>query len=260
MPDAFYEPDGELLAATELTRGPWDPGAQHAGPPAALLGRAIERLPGGEGMQVGRLTFEILRSVPIAPVRLSAEVLRPGRRVQMVAAELSVNGEVLMRARGWRLRTAALEIPPEVVSTPPPPPFPAGEEGFDFFPTGHDLGYHSAMELRFASGGFLELGPAVAWLRMRFPLVGGEEPTPLQRTLIAADVGNGISAALDFRRFVFVNVDLTVHLERMPAGEWVCVDAVTLPQPSGIGSAESVLHDQGGRIGRGLQTLLISPR
>ena len=260
MPESFYEPDGERLVATELTRGPWDPGAQHAGPPAALLGRAIEQLPGGEGFQVGRITFEILRSVPIAPVTVSAEVLRPGRRVQMVAAELSVDGEVLMRARGWRLATSALEIPPEVVSTPPPPPFPEAEGGFEFFPTGHELGYHSAMDLRFESGGFMELGPAIAWLRMRDPLVAGEQPSPLQRTLIAADVGNGISAALDFRRFVFVNVDLTVHLERMPVGEWVCVDAQTLPQPSGIGTAESVLSDSEGRIGRALQTLLISER
>lgn len=260
MPDAFYEPDGELFHATELVRGPWDPGAQHAGPPAALLGRALERLPGGEGMQIGRVTFEILRSVPIAPVRISAEVLRPGRKVQMLAAELSVEGEVLMRVRGWRLRSAAIEIPPGVTTTPPPPPFPEDAKGFDFFPTGHELGYHSAMELRFASGGFMELGPATAWLRMRHPLVAGEQPSPLQRTLIAADVGNGISAALDFRRFVFVNVDLSVHLERMPAGEWVCVDALTLPQPSGIGTAESVLADRDGRIGRALQTLLIAER
>jgi hypothetical protein len=116
------------------------------------------------------------------------------------------------------------------------------------------------MELRFQSGGFMELGPATAWLRMRDPLVSGEQPSPLQRTLIAADVGNGISAALDFRRFVFVNVDLTVHLERMPVGEWVCVDATTFPRPSGIGIAESVLSDHQGRIGRALQTLLISER
>ena len=68
---------------------------------------------------------------------------------------------------------------------------------------------------------------------MRQPLVAGEEPTPLQRVLVAADVGNGVSASLDYRRYLFINVDLTVHLERMPEGEWVCVDAVTLPQPNG---------------------------
>ena len=261
MFDAFYERDGDLFRATELSRGPWDPGAQHAGPPSALLGYAIERLPDAAEFQVGRVTFEILRSVPIAPLRVEATVARPGRRVQMFEAALSdAEGEVLMRARGWRLRTAKLDLPGEALlaSQPPPPP----EEGTasDFFPTEQEHGYHSAMEVRFVAGGFLEPGPATAWLRMRQPLVAGEDPTPLQRTLVAADVGNGISAALDFRRYLFINVDLTVHLERMPKGEWVGVDAMTLPRHSGVGTAESTLFDGNGRIGRALQTLLISER
>jgi Acyl-CoA thioesterase C-terminal domain/Acyl-CoA thioesterase N-terminal domain len=259
--DAFYERDGDVFRATELTRGPWDPDAQHAGPPAALLGWAIEQLPESDEFQVGRVTFEILRSVPIAPVRVEVQVVRPGRRVQMFEAELSdAAGEVLMRVRGWRIRIAKLDLPGEalVASQPPPPP----EDGTDadFFPTEQEHGYHSAMEIRFVAGGFLEPGPATAWLRMRRPLVAGEEPTPLQRTLVAADVGNGISAALDFRRFLFINVDLTVHLERMPKGEWIGVDAATLPRPKGVGTAESTLFDGNGRIGRALQTLLISER
>jgi hypothetical protein len=258
---AFYEREGDLFAATELTRGPWDRGAQHAGPPAALLGYAIERLPEAEGFQIGRITFEILRSVPISPVGVEARVARPGKRVQMFEAELSdPGGEVLMRARSWGLRTAAIEIPAEALVTSEPPPPPEQGTAANFFPTGEEHGYHSAMEVRFVSGDFIEPGPATVWLRMRQPLVAGEEPTPLQRTLVVADVGNGVSASLDFRRFLFINVDLTVQLERMPAGEWICVHAVTLPQPSGVGTAESVLSDQDGRIGRGLQTLLVSER
>jgi hypothetical protein len=97
-------------------------------------------------------------------------------------------------------------------------------------------------------------------MRMRQPLVAGEEPSPLQRALVAADVGNGISSVLDWREYVFINVDLSVHFERMPAGEWVCVDAVSRPQASGIGTAESVLSDQRGRIGRAAQSLLIAQR
>jgi Acyl-CoA thioesterase C-terminal domain/Acyl-CoA thioesterase N-terminal domain len=259
--DAFYERDGDLFRATELTRGPWDPGAQHAGPPAALLGYALEGLPESEEFQIGRVTFEILRSVPIAPVRVQARVARPGRRVQLLEAELTdAEGEVLMRARAWRIRTAEVELPREaiVAGDSPPPPEQAAEA--KFFPTGQEHGYHTAMEVRFVSGEFLEPGPAVVWLRMRQPLVAGEVPTPLQRTLVVADVGNGVSAALDFRRFLFINVDLTVQLERMPKGEWICADAVTLPQGNGVGTAESVLFDGQGRIGRGLQTLLISER
>jgi hypothetical protein len=116
------------------------------------------------------------------------------------------------------------------------------------------------MEFRAVAGAFLETGPATFWLRMRQPLVAGEEPTPRQRAHVAADVGHGISAVLDYHPFVFINVDLTVHFERMPVGEWVCVDAVTRPEPNGIGTAESVLSDAHGRIGRAAQSLLIEPR
>jgi hypothetical protein len=259
--DAFYERDGDLFRATELTRGPWDPGAQHAGPPAALLAHAMEALPESPGFQVGRVTFEILRSVPLAPVRVQARVARPGRRVQMLEAELGdADGEVLMRARAWLIRIGEVEVPPDaVVATEPPPPPEEARKG-NFFPTGQEHGYHSAMEVRFVSGDFVEPGPATVWLRMRQPLVAGEDPSPLQRALVVADVGNGVSASLDFRRFLFINVDLTAQLERMPEGEWIGIDAVTLPQPSGVGSSDSVLFDRRGRIGRALQTLLISER
>lgn len=260
MPEAFYERDGDRYLATELTRGPWDPGAQHAGPPAALLGREIERLDEAGEFQVGRITFEILGSVPIGPVEVSARVVRPGRRVELVEAELGDGERALIRARAWRLRTAPVEIPPEAMAPAEPPPGPEQGGEAEFFPTGQELGYHSAMECRFLTGGFVETGPSQVWLRMRQPLVAGEEPSPLQRTLVAADVGNGVSAVLDYHRYLFINVDLTVHLERPPEGEWVCVDAVTLPQPHGVGTAESVLSDRRGRCGRALQTLLIAQR
>jgi hypothetical protein len=261
MPEAFYERAGDVFRATELTRGPWDPGAQHAGPPAALLGRELELLPDAAEFQVGRVTCEILRSIPIGPVRVAARIVRPGRRVQLLEAELRDEaGEPLMRAAAWRLRTAPVEIPPEALAAGEPPPGPERGSEAEFFPTGQELGYHSAMEVRFVEGGFVEPGPALVWLRMRQPLVAGEDPSPLQRVLVTADVGNGVSASLDYRRYLFVNVDLTVHLERMPAGEWVCVDAVTLPQPNGVGTAESVLSDRRGRFGRALQTLLIAAR
>jgi Thioesterase-like superfamily len=259
--DAFYEriDDGRYVA-TELTRGPWDPGAQHAGPPSALLGRELEALDGAADFQVGRVVFEILRPVPIGSVLIESRVLRPGKKVRLVEASLSSDGAELMRAAAWQLRTTELELPAEVVAEDPAPQGPAEGWTPEFFPTGQDVGYHTAMEWKAVAGAFLEPGPATVWMRMRQPLVAGEAPTPLQRALVAADVGNGISAVLDWRSHVFVNVDLTVHFERMPEGEWVCVDAVTRPQPTGIGTAESVLSDTRGRIGRAAQSLLIAQR
>ncbi len=261
MNEAFYTPNGAgSFVASELTRGPWDPGAQHAGPPSALLGREIEELVGSDEFQVGRVVLEILRPVPIGEVRIESRVLRPGKRVQLVEASLSGESGELMRATAWLLRVSEVEMPAEAVAEDAAPQGP--EEGWtpEFFATGQSVGYHTAMDWKAVAGAFLEPGPATVWMRMRHPLVAGEEPTPLQRALIAADVGNGISAVLDWRQYVFINVDLTVHFERMPEGDWVCVDAVTRPQPSGIGTAESVLSDTRGRIGRAAQSLLIAQR
>jgi hypothetical protein len=261
--DAFFQRDGagDGYLATELTRGPWDPGSQHAGPPSALIGRQLERLEESADFQVGRITFEILRPVPIGPVAVEARVVRPGRRVQLLEASLrGADGEDLIRARAWRIRRAPLELPAEVLDLGTPPPGPDHGSAKEFFPTGQRDGYHTAMEWRALEGGFLESGPAKIWMRQRVPLVEGEEPTPLQRTLVIADVGNGISAVLDWSRYIFINVDLTVALERMPEGEWVLVDAVTRPREGGIGTAESELSDRRGRVGRAIQTLLFADR
>ena len=253
---AFYHRDGDAFIPSELTRGPWDPSAQHAGPPSALLGRAVE----AQGTLIGRITIEVLPPVPLVPLEIASEVVRPGRNVELVEAAMTAAGadsRPVARAVAWRLRTdgsvASLDA-----GLPPPTP-EAGREQ-PFFPTGQEVGYHTAMDYRFLDGAFTEPGPARVWLRMRQPLVAGEPTSPLARVLVAADSGNGVSAALDYRRHLFINTELTVHLVREPAGEWVHLDAVTYVGPHGIGLAESVLWDETGRLGRAAQTLLVRRR
>ena len=128
-----------------------------------------------------------------------------------------------------------------------------------FFPTGQEVGYHTAMEVRFVAGSFVGPGPATAWMRMRHPLVPGETPSPLCRVLAAADSGNGISASLDYRRWRFINPDLTVYLMRPPVGEWVALEASTTAA-AGVGLADTTLHDARGPIGRSAQALFVERR
>jgi hypothetical protein len=175
------------------------------------------------------------------------------------AALSDESGEPLMRAQGWRLRTEPVEFEPPKSSVSSVPPPDAGKPG-EFFHTGWDVGYHTAMEYRFVEGAFMEAGPALVWMRMKVPLLPDEEPSPVQRVLAAADSGNGVSAALDWRRYLFINVDLTVHLHRMPAGDWVCLDAETFPERDGVGMADTRLLDERGQIGRAVQTLLVAER
>jgi hypothetical protein len=246
---------GEWAVPSELTRGPWDPDAQHAGPPAALLGRAIELCEPREGMRVGRVTVEILAPVPIAALKVSAGVVRPGRSVEMLEASLAGPDGEVMRARAWRLAPADISADWEQEQ---PPPGPENATAAEFFATGERVGWHTAMEIVFARGKFLEPGPATVWMRPRVALVEGEEISPLQRVLVAADGGNGVSAPLEWSRSIFINTDLSVHLLRPPAGEWICLDAVT--HVDGIGMTDTALWDERGRIGRAVQTLLVRER
>lgn len=258
MPEAFFLPDGDAFVATELTRGPWDPGAQHGGPPTALLARALEGCEPREGFRIARVTFEILRPIPIARLRADVRLVRPGRSVEYLEGALSDERGEVLRASAWRMRSAAepVDVPPG----DPPPPGPESGSPPPWERRPGEAGIHEAVEWRFVGGSWGEPGPAIGWNRLRVPLVAGEAPTPLQRVLVAADFGNGISAVVDWRRFVFINTDLTVHLLRPLEGEWVCLDSVTSVDPAGIGIAESSLFDTRGRIGRATQTLFVGPR
>jgi hypothetical protein len=256
---AFFLPDGDdRFVATELTRGPWDPRFQHAGPPSGLLVRAVERCPSETPMQVVRIALDILRPVPIGPLTVAAEVARPGRNVELIDARLRDEDGVVVRASAWRIRRTELDIPRP--DDGPSMPGPEQGERKPFFPTGIEVGYHTAMDWSFVSGGFQDQGPAEVWLRTTVALVAGEEPSPIQRVLIAADSGNGVSGALDYHRYLFINTDLVVSLHREPEGEWIGMDARTVPEPTGIGLAATILHDERGPIGRATQSLLVAER
>ncbi len=198
--------------------------------------------------------------MPIGRLEASAGVVRPGRSVELVEGTLAAGGRDVIRARAWRVRTVD-ELPLDPATPEPPaPPGPEDAHERPFFPVSWDTGYHTAMDVRFASGGFTEPGPAVAWMRMGVPLVEGLEPSQLDRVLVASDSGNGVSAALDYREWVFINADVSVALRRLPVGDWVCLEAATYAEPDGIGLADTLLHDERGMLGRATQSLLVGRR
>ena len=259
MADSFFQPlSAGRWRATVHTTGPWDERFQHAGPPSALLGRAIERVDPRDDVLVARVTVEILGPIPVGELSLQSRMVRPGRSVELVEAVLSADGRDVARASAWRVRrTTSSPVAPVAAAPPPLPPHdPAQDIGRGDWVDG----YLSAIEWRFVKGHFAQPGPAAAWTRLRHPLVEGEEPTPLQRVLTVADSGNGISSELDLRHWHFINPELSVHLHREAVGEWIGLDASTAISTGGAGLATSVLSDAAGPVAVGAQTLLVSPR
>ena len=259
MTNSFYVPLGDdRWQATVHTTGPWDPRAQHGGPPSALLSRAMQRVHPRDDMMITRFTCEILRAIPVGEITVSARVARPGRSVELLEATASAGGREVARATAWRvLRTASPAVPSR---QPEPPPPSAGTDRRAEMARGWSDGYMSAMEWRGVRGDMSAPGPATVWMRMRYPLVPDEEPAPLERVLVAADSGNGASWELDIGRWLFINPELTVHLHREPVGEWVCLDAQTAITPGGAGLATCRLYDLDGPLGVSAQSLFIAPR
>ena len=256
---AFYLRTGEGFLPTELTRGPWSPNAQHGGPPAALLVTELLRRHGRDGMTMARLTVEILGPVPLTPLTVTTTVLRPGRGVELLVGTMAAGGRDVLRGQAWLVRTIDAELPSSLRSQAGPPPLPPTDGGA-LYPSAYAVGYHTAMAWRSVRGSFSELGPASVWMRMRHPLVAGEDIEPVARAVIAADCGNGLSGVLDFASWQFVNPDLTVYLTRPPAGEWVHLNASTGLAAGGVGLAQSVLSDERGELGHSLQSLYVAPR
>ncbi|HEX8742287.1 MAG TPA: thioesterase family protein [Thermoleophilaceae bacterium] len=256
-PGSIYVADGDSYVPTALARGPWDPGAQHGGAPAALLARELERESGGLGLV--RITLELLRPVPLEPLTVATRVVRGGRRVQLTEATLAAGGTEVCRALGLALARPA-GASPEIAAAAAPLPPPDGVEPSPSPPGEKPMFGGDGVELRFVKGRFQEPGPAAAWTRLRVPLVEGEDPTPVQRVAAAADFGNGVSAALDWTDHVFINPDLTIYFVRPPRGEWVGLDSRTAVEADGVGLSESVLHDRDGVIGHAAQALIVGAR
>jgi len=273
--------EGERFVPTEHARGPWDPGALHGGAPAALIASEFERMGPGQELPFARLSFEFLRPVPMAPLKLTTHMARPGRRVQALTAELEADGVTVCRATALRLVATpeklgelALAQVEAARAQALAGPLEGQRVHFALDDSDHKSFASTAMEMRFLKGAPLagELpevdsgpkhvpsGAAQVWMRLRHRVLPDRPLTPLARLVATSDFGNGVATVLPFEEFLFINADLTISLDRRPAGEWVALDARTLLHPGGIGWAESIVHDELGPVGRATQALVVQPR
>ena len=255
---SYYLPlEAGRFRSTAATSGPWSPRAQHGGPPAALLGRALESMDEGSPRVLGRFTMDLLGPVPVEDLSVTTSVLRSGRTVSLRQAELSdETGRVVARAQAWAFPASVAGAGGFGVPLEHGPEDGHHEEP----PASWFRGYLDSVEWQWIEGAVTRPGPAVVWMRPLVPLLPGEEMTPLQRLLTCVDSASGASAALDPSEWDFMNTELTVHLIRLPVGEWVCLRARTTLGPGSVGLASSEVYDERGLVARSAQALLVTPR
>jgi len=257
-PALFTQIDDGVVRPQGRSRGPWSPDALHGGPVAALLaGEAQQAL--GPSTPVSRLTIDLERPVPLADLRISSKIVRPGRKVQVAEVEIhAADGTRLARATALGVRRAEAPLPDGVLGPVGGVDLGIGDAEPPIMYRPDDLDYYHLDAMDW--GGERWDGDVITtWMRLSVPVLAGREVSPLERVAAAADFMNGISSRLPFGEWVFINPDLTIAVHRAAVGEWIGVRAVTRLDPLGVGTAEADLFDEQGRVGHALQNLLVEP-
>src|ERR1700730_6498293 len=256
--DAIYRVAGKRVVTSPDAAGPWGPRMQHGSAPATLVVWAAEAILTREPMHIARVTIDLMRPVPMAPLTLETEVLRQGRKIQLCAVRLLADGVVVVAATVLKIKTQALMLPPEVADLPIelPGPDQIHQQEVDF----SSSRFVTGISVRAARGGFGVPGPGAIWYRVDRPLVEGAPVSQAMRAVVAADFCNATGAALDFQQWTFINADLTVSFARQPVGAWILLDGESWIGPDGAGLAMARLADARGYFGRAIQSLVVEKR
>ncbi|MBH5387610.1 thioesterase family protein [Bradyrhizobium diversitatis] len=255
---AIYRVDGNDVVTSPDAAGPWDRRMQHGSAPASLVTWAAERIPTAAPMDVARVTIDLMRPVPVAPLTIATEVLREGRKIQLCGVKLLADGVQVVGATVLKVRRQALTLPEDVEELPVTLPSPEDSLVED----GHAATspFVRSVSMRAARGRFGQAGAGAIWFRVDHPLIEGEAVSQAMRAVVAADFSNGTASTLDFRAWTYINADLTVSFSRQPIGEWILLDGESWIGPEGAGLAMSRLADKQGYFGRAVQSLVIEKR
>ena len=239
---------------TEHVGGSWDPATQHVASSLGVLAHELVRdrdARRSDGLLVSRLSYDILGTMPLAPMDVEVRVVRPGRTIELVEATATCGGRTGVVLRAW----LTAPQPTVAVAGSDLPAMPAPDETEPW--TMSDLwpgAFIASLELRRK-----EMGPgrSAAWLRTDHALVEDEEVGTLARFASLLDVSNGVAVRTDPRHYAFPNLDLTAHLFREPVPGWVGLDTTVSFGAEGVGLTSTVLHDEQGPVGTIAQTLTV---
>ncbi|UZD65720.1 MULTISPECIES: thioesterase family protein [Marinobacter] len=261
MTEALFQRDGDLYLPTPACGSPWSPGQLHGGPVVGLMAHAVEQASDNNDLHLSRLTVDLLRAVPNAPLTVTTRLVRGGKRLQILEASLFAGEAEVTRASALFLENRPVTVPDQGQFQPTelePPSWPveasiaeAGGWQNRYSP----VGLHSTAKAVVIEG-VDGSGQGVAWLKLPLPLVQGVETSPTVMAATLCDFGNGVGQLNLSSELGCINTDVTLYLHRSPVGEWLGLDARSRMQGTGVGLVETTLFDRQGPVGKILQAII----
>lgn len=261
MTEALFKVEGDSFVPTELSGGPWHSGTLHGGAPAGLLAYCFERELNDASLQPARLSIDLLRPVPKAPLQVKVIPVRRGKRIALLEAELFSGDRLLAKATALFVKPASISLPNYAPSQSlaVPKPDQLQQESFSEIlfskAQGVPPGLHTTVCMRPITD-LKEEGQGSAWLMLPVPVVQGIEGSAFQMVATLSDFGNGVGQLSLGHGMGTINCDVQLQLSRLPVGLWIALDSQTLLEPHGIGQATTTLFDESGRIGQVTQVVM----
>lgn len=254
---AYFEQLGPTrFRATEHVSGAWEITEQHIAPALGLLAHTVETDRDSrrdDGLVIGRLSYDILGTLPVDVIDCSVQVLRPGRTIELVEARLSHGGRDGVILRAWLMRpgdTAGLAGTP-LAPIAGPDTMPAWDPS-----TVWPGGFIASAEVRREQ---VEPGRAAFWVRSDQQLLDDAPVSPFAHFTRLLDISNGMTVRVSPDEVAFPNIDLTAHCFRQPQGDWTGFETSVSFGPGGVGLTSSILHDELGPVGTMAQVLTVRP-
>jgi hypothetical protein len=245
---AFFVREGDRFVPTGQGASPWTRTTQGGIPLAGLIAHNIENIPAPSKMNPARLTIDIIGAVPMRPLFCISRIIREGRRVQLIDMELQAEGRTWVRASVLRVRSEATPS----MNLPLSHSFPDEPEKVI-----RKVSWSESIPVK---SDFLVPGPGTIWVKFQCQVVEGQAITPLERIAMASDFGSGIAPLFSSKEWTFANLDISIHLSRLPQGEWLLIDASSESAGNGIAIVSSRIADKFGMIGTAHQTVFLDKR
>jgi Thioesterase-like superfamily len=249
---SYFRADGDSLSPSASARSSWAADQLHGRLIVGALARAVHSR-AADGMQCTRLTVDLSRPTPLAPVAVTSEVVRDGRQARTVHAQMCSGQGPTARAFALFLRKG--DNPPGEVWTTPVWDAPYADEMQPFAAEG---GVRLPWDMRDVAGGGLVSGRRKrVWLRDPRPLVDGEMTAPFVRLAMVADAVNPLSNS-GTRGLRYINADVTVQVARDPLDDWLGFEVSARMAEAGVAVSSCILHDRLGPVGLATASALVT--
>lgn len=246
----------EILQPLPASASGWSPDQIRGMAVSGALARATERTAGQvmPQMQPARWAVDLFRPARVRPTSVRTTVVRHGRRIGLIDAQLCQEGRPVARSRALFARpgpTPDGQVWQPEHTLPGPPP--------DLVPTGDDPRLFYSQQQGWTTGTDPHRNGShkQVW-HLPITLVAGERPTPFQMIAGVADLAS-LVVNWGASGVEFINADIDLVLTRLPMSSEVGLSAVDRSEGNGIAVGTAVVFDRDGPLGSASVVALGNP-